>query len=125
MSKRRVVVTGLGLLCPLGTDVASSWAAVKAGKSGIKKLDHFDVSQFNTQIGGVVPAFDIQDFMPAKDARRVDPFVQYGIVAATQALQDAGLANNDTVNKDRIGVAIGSRSEESRVRKGSGSKTRT
>lgn len=108
MSKRRVVVTGLGLLCPLGTDVASSWAAVKAGKSGIKKLDHFDVSQFNTQIGGVVPAFDIQDFMPAKDARRVDPFVQYGIVAATQALQDAGLANNDTVNKDRIGVAIGS-----------------
>lgn len=108
MSKRRVVVTGLGLLSPLGTDVASTWEAIKAGKSGISTLDHFDVSEFNTRIGGVVPPFDIQDYMPAKDARRVDLFVQYGIVAASQALQDAGILSNNKINKDRVGVAIGS-----------------
>lgn len=108
MTKRRVVVTGLGLLCPLGADVASSWAAIKAGKSGITKLDHFDTSEFTTQIGGVVPEFDLQKYITAREARRVDPFVQYGMVAAMQAIQDAGLYENEEINKERVGVAIGS-----------------
>src|SRR5699024_1160052 len=80
----------------------------KAGKRGITKLDHFDTSEFTTQIGGVVPEFDLQKYITAREARRVDPFVQYGMVAAMQAIQDAGLYENEEINTERVGLVIGS-----------------
>ena len=107
MSGRRVVVTGLGLLTPLGNDVATSWEALKQGRSGIDRISHFDVSEFSTQIGGSLKAFNCEDFMTAKDARRMDIFMQYGIAAGVQAFADAGLEEG-RVDPQRAGVAIGS-----------------
>lgn len=107
MSGRRVVITGLGLLTPLGNDVRTSWEALKQGKSGIDRISHFDVSEFSTQIGGSLKAFNCEDFMAQKDARRMDIFMQYGIAAGVQAYADAGLANS-RIEAERAGVAIGS-----------------
>ncbi len=107
MTGRRVVVTGLGMLSPLGASVEESWKGITAGTSGISSIDHFDTEGFSTQFAGMVPAFDIAEFMPAKDARKMDVFVQYGLVAAIQAVRDSGLeATEETAG--RIGVAIGS-----------------
>ena len=107
MSNRRVVVTGLGLLTPLGNDVNTSWEAIKNGKSGISDLDHFDVSSFSTRFGGAIKNFDCNEFMATKEARRLDDFIQYGIAAGVEAFEDAGL-DVSSINKERAGVAIGS-----------------
>ncbi|MGI9251083.1 MAG: beta-ketoacyl-ACP synthase II [Pseudohongiellaceae bacterium] len=109
MSNRRVVITGLGLLTPLGNDVASSWQAVKEGRSGIAPIDAsvFDTSAFSTRFAGMLKGFDCTEYMEAKDARRMDEFMQYGIAAGMQAVADAGLSN-PVANPERVGVAIGS-----------------
>ncbi|ASK34358.1 beta-ketoacyl-ACP synthase II [Alloalcanivorax mobilis] len=107
MTRRRVVITGMGMLSPLGADVASTWDGIKAGRSGIRMIEHFDTSNFATKFAGLVPDFDLEAFMPAKEARKMDLFVQYGMVAAIQAIQDAGL-EMDKENGERIGAAIGS-----------------
>ena len=107
MSERRVVVTGLGLVSPVGNDVTSSWDALKNGRSGINSLSHFDASSFSTRIGGSIKNFDCSPYMQAKEARRMDIFIQYGIAAGVQAFKDSGLLDShwDAV---RAGVAIGS-----------------
>lgn len=107
MSRRRVVVTGLGMLTPLGLDVASSWAGVLAGRSGIAPIEHMNVEAFTTRFGGSVRGFDVGQYMPAKDARKYDLFIQYGLAASYQALQDSGLNVTDA-NRERIGVVMGS-----------------
>jgi 3-oxoacyl-[acyl-carrier-protein] synthase II len=107
VSRRRVVVTGLGMLTPLGNDVATSWQALKNGQSGINMLEHFDVSEFSTRFGGSLKDFDCTDYMEPKDARRMDIFMQYGIAAGVEAFADSGLADSQW-NADRFGVAIGS-----------------
>lgn len=107
MSKRRVVVTGLGMVSPVGNNVNDSWAAVLNGKSGIAPITTFDVSAYTTRFGGNVKDFDISEYLPAKDARKMDVFIQYGMAAGIEAMQDSGLEVTDE-NRGRIGAAIGS-----------------
>lgn len=107
MNERRVVVTGLGLVSPVGNDVTSSWDALKNGRSGINSLSHFDVSNFSTRIGGSIKNFDCSPYMQAKEARRMDIFIQYGIAAGVQAFKDSGLLDSHW-DAARAGVAIGS-----------------
>lgn len=107
MSRRRVVVTGMGMLSPLGTDVPSSWEGVLAGRSGIGPLEHMDVSAFSTRFGGSVKGFNVEEYLPAKEARKLDLFIQYGLAASFQAVRDAKLEITDA-NRERIGVAMGS-----------------
>ncbi|MFK4752079.1 beta-ketoacyl-ACP synthase II [Oceanobacter antarcticus] len=106
MTKRRVVVTGLGTVNPMGLDVATTWQAVCQGKSGIGPVTHFDASSYSTRIVGAVKNFDITSVMSAKEARKLDPFLQYAMVAAEQAMQDAGFS--DDIDFNRFGVAVGS-----------------
>ncbi|WP_447528981.1 beta-ketoacyl-ACP synthase II [Vreelandella sp. TE19] len=107
MARRRVVVTGLGLVTPVGNTVEQSWANIVAGKSGIAPIEHFDASSFNTRFGGSVKDFDISGYLNPKDARKMDLFIQYGMAAGSQAITDAGIECTDE-NAARIGVAIGS-----------------
>lgn len=108
MQNRRVVVTGLGLLSPLGLNVKDTWEALKAGKSGIKPIDRFDVSNYASRIGGSIPNdFDPTQYLSAKEARKVEVFLQYGIAASFEAIEDSGLVITDE-NAHRIGAAIGS-----------------
>jgi len=107
VSRRRVVVTGLGMLSPLGNTVESSWQAALAGKSGIGPIEHMDVSAFSTRIGGSVRDFEVELYMAAKEARKLDLFIQYGLAACIQAIKDSGLEITDQ-NRDRIGVVMGS-----------------
>lgn len=107
MSKRRVVITGLGIVSPVGNSVKSAWDNILAGKSGIAPLTHFDVSAFGTRFGGSIRDFDVTDYMSAKEAKKMDTFIHYGIAAGKQAIEDAGLEVTDE-NAERIGVAIGS-----------------
>ena len=107
MTSRRVVITGLGMLTPLGADVASTWEGIKAGKSGIRNIEHFDTESFATRFAGLVPEFDIADYLSPKDARKMDVFIQYGLVAAIQAIRDAGL-DMEKEDADRVGAAFGS-----------------
>ena len=95
------------MLSPLGTDVASTWEGILAGRSGIRRIDHFDTENFSTKFAGLVPDFAMDEYLSGKEARKMDVFVQYGMVAAIQALRDAGL-ETDKENGERIGVAIGS-----------------
>lgn len=108
MSGRRVVVTGLGMVSPLGNDVASNWQAIREGRSGISLVDRFDTTGYATRIGGAVRDLDLDGYMSAKDARKMDAFIQYGLVAAIQAISDSGLEAEDRLDRDRVGVAIGS-----------------
>jgi 3-oxoacyl-[acyl-carrier-protein] synthase II len=101
------VVTGLGLVTPVGNTVDESWANIVAGKSGIAAIEHFDTSGFNTRFGGSVKDFDISPYLNPKDARKMDLFIQYGIAAGGQAISDAGIECTED-NAHRIGVAIGS-----------------
>lgn len=105
--KHRVVVTGLGALTPLGTDAQSSWDGMVKGHSGIKPITSFNTEGYPVRFGGQVPDFDIGQFLPPKEARRMDGFIQHGLVAGIQAVEDAGL-EPDSLALDRIGVAIGS-----------------
>ena len=107
MPRRRVVVTGLGLVTPVGNTVKESWANILAGKSGIAPIEHFDTSGFNTRFGGSIKNFDISPYLNPKDARKMDLFIQYGIAAGSQAIEDSGFECGEH-NADRIGVAIGS-----------------
>jgi 3-oxoacyl-[acyl-carrier-protein] synthase II len=107
MSRRRVVVTGLGLVCPVGNDVATGWDNLIAGRSGIGPITKFDASAFTSRIAGEVRGFNIEDWLPAKEARHFDTFIHFGIAAASQAVLDAGLAA-DSVDPERVGVIVGS-----------------
>jgi len=106
MSKRRVVVTGLGIVSPVGNDVATAWANITAGKSGIGPITHFDASTFPTRIAGEVREFDPTQYVAAKDVKKMDPFIHYGIAASIEALADAGLKPHEH-DEERIGVAVG------------------
>lgn len=106
MARRRVVVTGLGLISPVGNDVATGWANIVAGRSGISRITHFDPSAITCQIAGEVRDFDIASYIPAKDARRMDTFIHFGMAAGIQAVRDAGLENVG-IDPERIGVIIG------------------
>jgi 3-oxoacyl-[acyl-carrier-protein] synthase II len=108
VSSRRVAVTGLGLVTPVGNTVASSWEALCNGKSGIGPLTEFDASALGTRIAGEIRDFDITEFIPPKDARRYDKFMHYGLAAAQEALLEAGLADADHgVDPERVGLALG------------------
>ncbi|MCG8671457.1 MAG: beta-ketoacyl-ACP synthase II [Pseudomonadales bacterium] len=107
MSKRRVVVTGVGMLSPLANDVEGTWSALLEGKSGIGLIDHYDVSNHATKFAGLIKDFDVEEYFPKKEARKMDGFIQYGIAAAIQAIKDSGIEATDE-NAARIGVAMGS-----------------
>jgi len=107
MSKRRVVVTGLGLITPVGIGVKESWANIINGQSGIGKITKFDCSTFPSQVAGEVKNFDPLAYIPPKDARRMDTFIQFGIAAGIEAFKDSGIEVTDN-NSERIGVSIGS-----------------
>lgn len=106
MSKRRVVITGLGAVTPLANNVAETWDGIINGKSGIGPIDSFDISTFATTFGGVIRNFDISAYISEKDAKRMDGFVHYGIAAGCQAIEDSGIEVTEE-NAERIGVAIG------------------
>lgn len=110
MSKRRVVITGLGIISPVGNTVSDAWVNVLAGKSGITRISRFDASAFASQIAGEVEDFDVMHYLPAKDARRMDIFIHYGMAAAIQAVKDAGIGDiaNTLIDAERVGVNIGS-----------------
>jgi 3-oxoacyl-[acyl-carrier-protein] synthase II len=107
VSKRRVVVTGLGMLSPVGNDVGSTWKNILAGKSGIAPITSFDASAFSTQFAGEVKNFDVKHYIPKKETKKMDRFIQLGIAAGKQALENSGFKVT-TKNAARIGVAIGS-----------------
>ena len=107
MSRRRIVVTGLGIVSPVGVGVAPAWESIVAARSGIARITRFDASGFPSQIAGEVKNFDVGQYLSAKEARRYDTFVHYGLVATMEAVQDAGLADYSG-DKERIGVCIGS-----------------
>lgn len=108
MARRRVVITGLGIVSPVGNTVEEAWQNILAGRSGIAHVTKFDASTFPAQIAGEVKNFDITDYISAKDARRMDTFIHFGMAAGIQAVRDAGLDKEHTVDPERIGVAIGS-----------------
>ncbi|WP_295542227.1 beta-ketoacyl-ACP synthase II [uncultured Thiohalocapsa sp.] len=107
MRGRRVVVTGVGIVAPVGQDIASAWENILAGRSGIQPITHFDVGPFSTRFGGPIYDFDVTQYISKKDARKMDAFIHYGIAAGTQAIEASGLPINDATRK-RIGVAVGS-----------------
>jgi 3-oxoacyl-[acyl-carrier-protein] synthase II len=107
MSKRRVVVTGLGLITPVGIGVSESWANIISGQSGIGKITKFDCSTYPSQVAGEVKNFDPLLYIPPKDARRMDTFIQFGIAAGIEAFKDSGIEVTDS-NSERIGVSVGS-----------------
>ena len=107
MPRRRVVVTGLGIVSPVGVGVDAAWASILAGRSGIATITRFDASAFPSRIAGEVKDFDVRQYLDAKEARRYDTFIHYGLVAAMEAVKDAGLEGY-AGDKERIGVCIGS-----------------
>jgi 3-oxoacyl-[acyl-carrier-protein] synthase II len=107
LSKRRVVVTGLGIVSPVGNDVAAAWASIIAGRSGIAPITRFDTSSFPTHFGGEIKGLDFTPYLSPKDVRRMDAFMQYGVVAGMQAMRDSGLTVTEA-NSERIGVLMGS-----------------
>ncbi len=107
MARRRVVITGLGLVSPVGNDVATGWANIVAGQSGITRISKFDPQAMACQVAGEVRGFDVTAYIPAKDARRMDTFIHYGMAAGIQAVRDAGLEQAN-IDPERIGVIIGS-----------------
>ncbi|HMT79012.1 MAG TPA: beta-ketoacyl-ACP synthase II [Azonexus sp.] len=108
MARRRVVITGLGIVSPVGNTVEEAWQNILAGKSGISAVTKFDTSTFPVQFAGEVKNFDITQYISAKDARRMDDFIHFGLAAGIQAVRDAGLDNEGTADPERVGVAIGS-----------------
>tara|TARA_B100002019_G_scaffold29598_1_gene23557 strand:- start:1786 stop:3024 length:1239 start_codon:yes stop_codon:yes gene_type:complete len=107
LSRRKVVVTGLGMVSPLGNTVESTWSNLIAGKSGIGPITSFDVKSYSTRFGGSIKDLDVDKYIPTKDSRKMDPFIQYGLIAGIQAIDDSGLQITDS-NRHRIGAAIGS-----------------
>jgi len=107
-NKKRVVVTGIGIVSPVGNDLQTSWNNIKNGISGIDKITHFDASTFGTGFAGEVKNFSTNGFIDEKDSRRMDLFIRYGMVAGVQAVRDAGLEEYQNLDKTRVGVIIGS-----------------
>jgi 3-oxoacyl-[acyl-carrier-protein] synthase II len=107
LSKRRVVVTGLGIVSPVGNDVASAWGAILAGRSGIGPVKRIDTTNFATHFGGEIRELELAPYLSAKDARRMDAFMQYGVVAGIQAMGDSGFVVTEA-NSDRVGILMGS-----------------
>jgi 3-oxoacyl-[acyl-carrier-protein] synthase II len=107
VTKRRVVITGLGIISPVGLTVKDAWTNILAGQSGIAPITHFDVSDFSTRFGGSVRGFDPKDYIAPKDVKKMDPFIHYGVAAGSQAIADAGLEVTEE-NAERMGVYIGS-----------------
>ena len=107
MSQRRVVVTGMGMVSPLGNDMASSWDGIVNGRSGIGEVTSFDASSFATRIVGEVRGLDIAQYVNPKDAKKMDAFIHYGMAAALMALDDSGLEITEA-NAERVGAIIGS-----------------
>ncbi|HQT26068.1 MAG TPA: beta-ketoacyl-ACP synthase II [Burkholderiales bacterium] len=107
MSKRRVVITGLGIVSPVGIGVEESWANLSAGRSGITRITRFDAASFSSQIAGEVKGFDVTNYLAAKDARRMDIFIHYGLAAGMEAFKDSGIEVTEE-NAEMIGVNIGS-----------------
>ena len=107
MTERRVVITGLGIVSPVGSDISTAWDNVVNGRSGIAPITSYDVSSYTTRFAGLVQGFHAEDWMAVKDVRKTDPFIHYGVGAAKQALQDSGLEVTDA-NRERIGVCVGS-----------------
>jgi 3-oxoacyl-[acyl-carrier-protein] synthase II len=107
VTKRRVVITGMGAVCPVGLNVPDAWDSVLNGKSGIAPIEHFDVSNFSTRFGGSVRGFDPTLYIAAKEAKKMDTFIHYGIAAGCQAFEDSGIEVTEE-NAERIGVVIGS-----------------
>ncbi|MAR92905.1 MAG: beta-ketoacyl-[acyl-carrier-protein] synthase II [Pseudomonadales bacterium] len=107
MVSRRVVITGMGAVTPLGNSVQQTWQNLVAGKSGIAPIENYDVSTYATRFAGQIRDLDMTEYLSAKDARKIDPFIQYGLVASVQAIRDSGLEITDA-NRKRIGVAVGS-----------------
>ncbi len=111
MSRRRVVVTGLGLVSPVGNTVAEGWANLLAGRSGIDTITKFDTTGFSCNIAGEVKGFNVEDYIPGKEARHMDTFIHYGMAASIQAVRDAGLPTNEALSEaqaERIGCIVGS-----------------
>ncbi|MBY0574954.1 MAG: beta-ketoacyl-ACP synthase II [Undibacterium sp.] len=106
-NKRRVVVTGLGCVSPVGNNIVDTWTAILAGKSGISTITKFDASAFSTQFAGEVKGFNVEDYIGAKEARNMDTFIHFGIAAGVQAFQDSGITVTEE-NAERIGVIVGS-----------------
>ncbi|MFN7753901.1 MAG: beta-ketoacyl-ACP synthase II [Pseudomonadota bacterium] len=107
MSRRRVVVTGLGVVSPVGNDVATAWSSLVSGTSGIAPVSRFDASAFSCRFAGEVKGFDIEQYLPAKEARHMDTFIHYGLAAGLQAWKDCGLEATEA-NAERLGVVVGS-----------------
>jgi 3-oxoacyl-[acyl-carrier-protein] synthase II len=105
--KRRVVVTGMGIISPVGQDLKTAWDTILAGKSGIQNITHFDVGPYSTRFGGPIYDFDLEKYLTKKEARKMDPFIHYGVAAGAQAWEDAGIEVTEE-NAKRIGVAVGS-----------------
>ncbi len=111
MARRRVVVTGLGLICPVGNTVTEGWANILAGQTGIANITKFDASAFACRFAGEVKGFRIEDYIPAKEARHMDTFIHYGLAASIQAVRDAGIPTNQALSEEeaeRIGCLVGS-----------------
>ena len=111
MSRRRVVITGLGLISPVGNTVAEGWANLVAGRSGIANVTRFDASGLSCRFAGEVKGFNVEDYMPGKEARHMDTFIHYGMAASIQAVRDAGLPTGDALTEEqaeRIGCLVGS-----------------
>jgi 3-oxoacyl-[acyl-carrier-protein] synthase II len=106
-SNRRVVVTGMGCISPIGNSIAEAWEAALAGKSGIASITKFDASSFSTRFAGEVKNFNVEDYLPGKEGRHMDAFIHFGMAAGIQALQDSGIVVSED-NADRIGVVVGS-----------------
>jgi 3-oxoacyl-[acyl-carrier-protein] synthase II len=107
LSKRRVVVTGLGIISPVGNTIPEAWANITAGRSGITRVSRFDATPFASQVVGEVKNFDVEQYLNAKEARRMDVFIQYGMAAGIQAIRDSGIEVTEA-NAERIGINIGS-----------------
>ncbi len=105
--KRRVVVTGMGVVTPLGNTVSETWDGIVNGRSGIRPIEQFDVSAYGTRFGGSIRGFDANAFLPPKEVRKFDDFILYGLGAAVQAMEDAGLVVEESF-APRVGAAIGS-----------------
>ncbi|MEH6562934.1 MAG: beta-ketoacyl synthase N-terminal-like domain-containing protein, partial [Marinobacter sp.] len=108
MGKRRVVITGMGMLSPLGNDVASSWEGILAGRSGIGMIDRFDATDYSARIGGAIKDLDLEPYLSSKEARKLDAFIHYGLIAAQQAVDHSGLGEYSELDRERAGIAIGS-----------------
>ena len=107
MQNRRVVITGLGIVSPLGNDIETSWLNALEGKNPVKNITYFDTDNYDTKFAASLSNFNAEDYLDKKEIRRLDPFIQYGVAASHECIEDSGIKEN-SLNRDRIGVSIGS-----------------